>query len=415
MKSSAAFGAALAAARPALAMTDNLSVLNSNVPWANAITGRIAEEFTGATGIGFNALEHSYSEHATKIVVEMVAQSKNYDIITSDAAWMRQPIENGWAVPFGELAEKYPDVPPISYEKLAPASLTYLEVDDKVWGLPVAMTTPVFVYRRDLLDAAGIEVPRTWEEFNAAAAKLHSDEVSGSLILGANIADSDFNFRMMSMRSVSNGNDGYMSEDGEPIFNSEGQAAEALELIRELAPYCSEGWVGFDYAAGSSLMQQGKVAMMVCWSDVLVGLEDGPYRGKFGYTVSPVANVQQQAIGGWGMYVNRYSEQQESAYRFMKWMSQGRGYELMREAGESSLVLQSDFEDPEVLAQVPMLQTFAELKTRNVTTCPFSFYRQVNAAECMEIMQQEINGALVGRKTSAEAMDDATRRIAEIT
>ena len=44
--------------------------------------------------------------------------------------------------------------------------------------------------------------------------------------------------------------------------------------------------------------------MMVTWSDVSVGIEDGPHKGKFGYTVAPTEKYQQQAIGGFGIFIN---------------------------------------------------------------------------------------------------------------
>ena len=84
----------------------------------------------------------------------------------------------------------------------------------------------------------------------------------------------------MGMTKLAPSDDGFMSAEGEPIFNSEGQGERSVELLKELVPYCPQGWQGFDYPEGSSIMQQGGAAMMITWSDVSVGIEDGPNRAS---------------------------------------------------------------------------------------------------------------------------------------
>ena len=249
-----------------------------------------------------------YDSLYQKILIELSQGSSTYDLVTSDLLWMRQPINNGWAAILEEIKASDPSLPEMFYENLAPQSLLYTRVGDQNYGLPMSMSTPVFIYRKDLFEKAGIEkVPSNWEEFLAAAKKLHTSDTAGALLLGGGqdaFASGDFHSRLMGMTKLAPSDDGFMSPEGEPIFNSEGQGVRALELLKELVPYCPQGWQGFDYPEGSSIMQQGGAAMMITWSDVSVGIEDGPYRGKFGYTVSPTEKYQQQAIGGFGIFVN---------------------------------------------------------------------------------------------------------------
>ena len=44
-----------------------------------------------------------------------------------------------------------PSLPQMFYENLAPQSLLYTRIDDRNYGLPMSMSTPVFIYRKDLL------------------------------------------------------------------------------------------------------------------------------------------------------------------------------------------------------------------------------------------------------------------------
>src|SRR5690606_33632661 len=153
--------------------------------------------------------------------------------------------------------------------------------DGKRWGLPLVMTTPVFVYRKDLFEKAGItKVPTNWDEYRDAAEKLHSDDVAGNvLLLGGQDAhmSGDWGSRLMGMTKIAPNDDGVLDENNKVVFNSEGQGARAIERLREVLPFTPKGVEGFDYAEGSSIMQQGKAAMMITWSDVIVGIEDGPF------------------------------------------------------------------------------------------------------------------------------------------
>jgi multiple sugar transport system substrate-binding protein len=304
------------------------------------------------------------------------------------------------------------------YENLAPQSLLYTRIDDRNYGLPMSMSTPVFIYRKDLFEKAGIDkVPSNWEEYLAAAKKLHSSDTAGVLLLGGGqdaFASGDFHSRLMGMTKLAPSDDGFMSPEGEPIFNSEGQGERSVELLKELVPYCPQGWQGFDYPEGSSIMQQGGAAMMITWSDVSVGIEDGPHRGQFGYTVAPTAKYQQQAIGGFGIFINAKSENLPEAYRFLSWMTEGEGYELIRKAGESSLVLQRDIDLPEITNEIPMLQVFRDFTTKGTTPVSIQFYRMTNAVEAQRILYEELTAGVLGRKTSKQAMQDAEDRIRKI-
>jgi ABC-type glycerol-3-phosphate transport system substrate-binding protein len=416
---SAALAAALAAYRagPARA-AGSLNIMNSNVAWSEALTGSVAEAYMAATGISVTGESHPYESHYEKMIIELSQGSDTFDLITTDSIWSRQPIAAGWAANLDEMKANDPSLPDIQASNLADGSLIYTEYNGQRYGLPVVMTTPVFVYRKDLFEAAGIDkVPATWDEYLAAVKKLHSDDVAGNvLLLGGQDAhmSGDWVSRLMSMTKLSPTDDGILNEDNEPIFNDQGQGELAIERLKEVLPYCPQGVEGFDYPEGSSTMQQGKAAMLVTWSDVIVGIEDGPHNGQFGYTVAPSETYQQQEIGGWSIIVNAASNNLEEAYKFLAWMSEGRAYELFREGGESSLCLLSDINDPNITAAVPMMQSFKDFSLRGTTTVSLPFYRITSAVEAQRVVYEEVLAAVTGRKTPKEAMDTAYVRVNEV-
>jgi multiple sugar transport system substrate-binding protein len=405
-------------AQRGLAASSALNILNCNVAWSEALGGAVAKVYQQKTGTSVTAEPTPYDSLYQKILVELSQGSSTYDLVTSDELWMRQPITNGWAMALEDIKAKNPSLPDMHYDNLVPQSLLYTHVGDKHYGLPMTMSTLVFIYRKDLFEKAGIEkVPTTWGEYLAAAKKLHTPQCAGSILLGSGqdaFASGDFHSRLQGMTKLQPTDDGFMNENNEPIFNSQGQGERSLELIRELVPYCPKGWQGFDYPEGSSVMQQGGAAMMVTWSDVSVGIEEGPHKGKFGYTVTPTEQFQQQAVGGFGIFINAKSQNLDEAYRFLSWMTEGEGYELFRKGGESSLCLQRDIDLPGITQQIPMLQVFKDFKTHESQPISIEFYRQSNGVECQRILYEEVLAGVLGRKSSKQAMKDAEDRIRKV-
>lgn len=418
LQASAALAATGAAYRARPARADvTLNILNSNVAWSGALTGSVAEAYKAATGVAVTGESNPYESHYEKMLIELSQGSDTFDIVTSDSIWVQQPIRNGWAANLDEMKAKNSALPALQMENLAEWASIYTAHNGQRYGLPLVMTTPVFVYRKDLFEKAGVDkVPTNWDEYREAAKKLHSADVAGNtLLLGGvdSLSTGDWGSRIMSMVKLKSDDDYLLTSDNEPAFNSEGQGERAIERLRELVEFCPQGVQGFDYPEGSSVMQQGKAAMMVTWSDVIVGIEDGPHKGQFGYTVAPAEKFEQQQIGGWSIIANGKSRNPEEAYKFLAWMTEGRAYELFREGGESSLCLKRDIERPDITASVPMMQAFKDFSLRNTSSVALPAYRLTNAVEVQRVIFEEVTAGVSGSKTPKQAMADAYDRVAK--
>lgn len=67
----------------------------------------------------------------------------------------------------------------IGRDKFSKSSLTEGELGGSHYSLPLYSHAQVMWYRKDLLEAAGLEVPKTWEEFAKAAKVLTTNDVYG--------------------------------------------------------------------------------------------------------------------------------------------------------------------------------------------------------------------------------------------
>jgi ABC-type glycerol-3-phosphate transport system substrate-binding protein len=419
MRATAGFAAMAATPRISSARAESvtLNILNSNVAWSGALTGSVAEAYRAATGVAVTGETNPYESHYDKMLIELSQGSDTFDIVTSDSIWVQQPIRNGWAANLDEMRAKNPALPALRMENLASEASIYTAYNDQRFGLPLVMTTPVFVYRKDLFEQAGVEkVPTNWDEYREAAKKLHSGEVAGNaMLLGGvdSLTTGEWGSRIMGMVKLGPSDDYLLTPDNAPAFNSEGQGERAIERLRELVEYCPQGVQGFDYPEGSSMLQQGKAAMLVTWSDVIVGIEDGPHKGKFGYTVAPTEKFEQQQVGGWSIVANARSRNVEEAYKFLAWMTEGRAYELFREGGESSLCLKRDIDNPDITKSVPMMQAFKDFALRGTSSVALPAYRLTNAVEVQRVLFEEVVAGVSGSKTPKQAMADAYDRIAK--
>ena len=400
----------------------NLNILLTNIPWTDAMLSTVAEAYNAETGgrVTITGEQVPYEAHYEKLVLELSSGSSTFDIVTTDTIWIRQIVENNWVVGLEPMKAADPSLPDLNWGDFLDGPYLYSTFDGQRWAVHATQSTPVFVYRKDLLEEIGMEAPPlwNWDQYRDAAAKLTKNGVFGAAMLlgGQDACMGDWMCRVMGFDENPPGNDFLLDDDANPIFNVNDRGERAIERMREILPYCPEGVFNFDYPDGPPLLQEGKVAMAVHWLDMWPGLEDpaiSNYVGKFGYTVAPTDNVSQHMVAGWGMFINSFSEQQQEAYRFLAWLLEGPAFHMFREAGETTLIYKPDLESAEVKQAIPVLGVYDDMAKVGTTYTAFPPYKVTNAAEVQRIVYEEVVAALSDDKTSKQAMKDAEDRVNE--
>ncbi|MBW4051444.1 MAG: extracellular solute-binding protein [Proteobacteria bacterium] len=134
------------------------------------------------------------------------------------------------------------------------------------WGMPYHDGPACLIYRKDLLEQAGLEVPRTWEEFHAAARRLHAPERGCYGTALALFPDGHNGFYDFCIQVWSRGGEPF-GEGARPQLGTRA-AAEALEFLRRLAgdgAAIAPGARGLDSVKAGLLFCEGKVALMTNW------------------------------------------------------------------------------------------------------------------------------------------------------
>ena len=148
-----------------------------------------------------------------------------------------------------------------TYSKMYDAFLAQSEVDGTVWAIPDLASARAMYYNKDILDAAGVEVPTTWDEFEEVLQKL-SDAGIQPLTTGG--SDKWGATRLINAYAVRTAGNDIMTKaaDGEVPYTDEKLVA-AADKIAEWAEkgYFGEGITTVDMNTAGSMLMSGKAAI----------------------------------------------------------------------------------------------------------------------------------------------------------
>jgi multiple sugar transport system substrate-binding protein len=136
-----------------------------------------------------------------------------------------------------------------------------LEYEGTLLALPLYANTRLLIYRRDLLEQAGVTPPEKWNEYLDAAAKLTDPPNQYGMVQMWDPGDVG---ATMYHQIFSSSNDGwFFDDDGNPILTSR-ENMETIEFMMELYRVGSpEREFGFTYRDVFNLFTSGKSAMVL--------------------------------------------------------------------------------------------------------------------------------------------------------
>ncbi len=191
-------------------------------------------------------------------------------------------------------------------------ALDMVTVDGTAYGVPTGFVPLTMFYNKALLDAAGVAVPTTWDEWVAAAQALTVDENGDG-------TPEQYGLALADHATVGNGvwptlfygNGGGIVEDGEAVIDSP-ENAETLEFWHDAVAAGKISPTGVDGVSGDSLFSSGRVAMYIGgpWM-ASVSEENG-----IDYGIAPVpAGPEEQAASAIGvsMALTRQADQAQQA------------------------------------------------------------------------------------------------------
>jgi ABC-type glycerol-3-phosphate transport system substrate-binding protein len=265
-------------------------------------------------------------------------------------------------------------------------------------------------YRQDLLDAAGIDVPTTWQEYLDAAAALTTDEVAGSAMVGANDVSAflvDWYSRFITMGGQLTSGD---KNEGTLRTNLDSpEAVAALQNMIDVLPSSPEAVSAYTFTDALDAFSTGKVALWPAWATI-AGALFGPDSGvadTVAVAAMPADDGNPRGIrGGWGLGIpkNLSQERKDCAWHALTYITSKdfEKYQVMTYQTDPNRI--STGSGPEIVAALPYIPAAVDAiesaQILEIANIPETF-------EIAGLVAEQINLALVGSQDAATAMANA--------
>jgi len=329
------------------------------------IAGRLMErgvEFEAATGGRIVVTEVPFAEIFPKIQNDWSTGTNSIDVGVFAAGW---GVELDAAGLLEDLDPYIAKDDKIDLDDIAPY---FREFGQKVGGktklLMVDGDFQMVYYRKDVLDNAGLEPPKTWEDYLDIASKIHGQDMNddgvadfGSCIFKKRNAQSYFAIQTFAAPIVQTHGtaQGFHFDNStmKPLINNDGWK-KAFELYKETGKYGPPEELNMDIGDTRAIFKAGRCGLLVEWGDpgplqldddataikgllyavsalgsmevldratgklVPVTSENAPHSVD-GINYAPFA-----AFGGWAGAINKNATQKkkDAAYAFLSYMSQ---------------------------------------------------------------------------------------------
>ena len=290
------------------------------------------DNFTEATGIDVEWVTLEENVLRQRVTTDITTKGGQFDIMTIGK--YETPIwgANGWLVPLDGMSTDY-DV-----GDLLPAMAGGLSNDGTLYAAPFYGESSMIMYRTDLMEKAGLEMPEgpTWQFIREAAAAMtdRDNDINGICLRGKAGWGEGGAFITVTANSFGAR---WFDEDWKPQFDQP-EWKEALtffvDMMNESGP---AGYATNGFNENLSLFQQGKCGM---WIDATVAASfvtnpnDSTVADNVGFALAPNSEgVDKRAnwLWAWALAIPAGTQQEDAAKQFIEWATSKDYIELVAE------------------------------------------------------------------------------------
>ena len=377
----------------------------------------LVNEYTAETGVTVTVETTPWADFQTKAFTEFNARGSAYDMVVGDSQWLGAGATQGHYVDLTEFFKEHNLA-----ETMAPATVKYYSEypagSGKYWSVPLEGDAAGWAYRKDWFEDPAekeafqakygyeLAVPKTYKELRDIAEFFHrpNDNRYGVAIY----TDNSYDALVMGVESVlfSYGGDlgDYASYKVDGILNSE-ENVKALELYRDLYEFTPPNWGKTFFQESNQAITENLAAMAMNFFAFFPALNNpasNPNAENTGYFANPAGPDGQQhaALGGQGISVVSYSNNQEEAMKFLTWLVRDDVQKKWAELGgysANAATLKSEEFRQATPYNEPFYQTMFMVK---------DFWATPEYAELLAAMNQRVYPYVVGGEgTAKEALD----------
>jgi len=372
----------------------------ANHPWAETIK-ELLPEFEAQTGMKVEIQGFAEDQLSQKLSVQLTTRASDPDVfMTRPLQEGRQFYKNGWYEPLDGYVEK--DKAEIDFEDFSKSALDTTTVDGKLLSIPIISEQEVLYYRKDLLEKANLQVPKTLDELEAAIQKVHDPDngVYGFVARGQTAVL----VTQVSSFVFSEGGD-FMQGDKATVNTPE--AVKGFSRYgRWLKDYGPPGVLNFSWPQAMGVFAQGKAAFYTDASAIYknaVDPEKSTVAENVGFASFPAgsAGAKPYSITSWALGMNAQSDNKDAVWAFIKWAT-GKEVMLKTQQGGNPGVRNSVWNDPEGVKGFPA-ELVEVIRESSKVGVGHDRPLVVNVGEARDIIGEIVIQAILGEDVQAAA------------
>jgi len=276
-------------------------------------------------------------------------------------------------------------------------SLSSCIYEDKIYGVPWGNNCLGLFYNKELLDAAGVEVPTTWSELEAACEKLTTDSVKGLAISA--IGNEEGTFQYIPWLLSAGGSLDSLDSDA---------SKESLTYLKGLLDkgYLSQECINWTQADAEKQFASGQAAMMINGPWQFSGIEEDAPDLEYGVAKVPKADdgVYASVLGGENVGICTGANA-DAAWKFLSWITgEEKSQEMCESIGRFSS--RADVDSETVYADDEKNLVFAEILKNAQSRGPSPQWPEISKA--VYTAMQEV---FTGQKDVDTAMSNAQEKV----
>lgn len=284
---------------------DSITVLVESGSPAEALAKDTAAAFEEETGCKVVVDAVAYTGMYDKLSTEIKAKQAAHDVACMDVVWLAA---------FADAIEAVNDADTSDFLPTLQESGT---INGNLLGYPMWVNAKVLIYRKDLIPEN--KVPKTWEEYQALAKELKTDDMSGTTVFGSG-SDAVCSFLDFACQAGAAG----LVFDKDGNVNITDQAyVDALNFMVENAnaDYTPADSLSTAATESQELFKNGKAAMQLNWSHQYPAAVEALGAEKVGCAPMIAGSAGIGATTGpWYECVMKNSENKEMAKKYVKFM-----------------------------------------------------------------------------------------------
>ncbi|HEY0699709.1 MAG TPA: ABC transporter substrate-binding protein [Micromonospora sp.] len=353
-------------------------------------------------------LPESADQQRQQFIQNAQTKSDAYTVLNMDVVWTAEFAANQW------IDEIPTDKVPV--DQMIPAVVETGKYFNKLYAVPYNTNAGVLFYRKDLLDKAGAQPPKTWADMQAVCAKVQALPEGKGIGCYAGQFDKYEGLTVNFSEAVHSAGGQVVDADGKPTVNT----PEAKQGLQWLVDGFKNGLmpkeaITYKEEEGRRAFQEGKLLFHRQWPYqwTLANKTDGSSKvaGKFAVSALPgMSGPGKSSLGGVNLAISKFGKNKATALDFVKWFSSPENARQNLEVNSSAPVYGSLYSDASLQQKFPYLTVLQESLNNAVSRPRVVAYGDATAA-----ISENAYAALTGTKTVDQALADMQKKLEELT